>query len=125
MRTKHKVDPNDDNWVWGEWCQEDPPMHYGVEYCTTEKYNGKPVYTKLVNCGGMATDFKTVKHGLPAGFTPVRSCCTMGKYNLPVGLDLPDRSAYYYAILSEYIALNAAAATYKNLPVAVQIWYTK
>lgn len=35
-----------------EWIN--PPMVLGVEYRTTERYNGKPVYTKLVDCGQVA-----------------------------------------------------------------------
>ena len=31
----------------------------GIEYRTTERYLGKPVYTKLVNCGAMPS--KTTK----------------------------------------------------------------
>lgn len=33
------------------WEWVDPPMHEGVEYRTTERYQGKPVYVKNVNCG--------------------------------------------------------------------------
>lgn len=32
-----------------EW--DNPPMALGVEYRTTERYLGKPVYKQLVNCG--------------------------------------------------------------------------
>ena len=32
-----------------EW--ENPPLQLGVEYRTTERYLGKPVYVKLVDCG--------------------------------------------------------------------------
>lgn len=32
-----------------EWIN--PPMELGVEYRTTERYLGKPVYVKLVDCG--------------------------------------------------------------------------
>ena len=35
----------------GEWEWNNPPMEFGVEYRTTERWNGKPVYTKLVDCG--------------------------------------------------------------------------
>lgn len=34
----------------GEWEWVNPPMT-GLEYRTTERYNGKPVYAKVVNCG--------------------------------------------------------------------------
>lgn len=35
----------------GEWEYVNPPMELGVEYRTTERYLGKPVYVKLVDCG--------------------------------------------------------------------------
>ena len=34
-----------------EWDWLNPPMQLGVEYRTTERYKGKPVYAKLVNFG--------------------------------------------------------------------------
>lgn len=37
--------------AWGEWEWVNPPMQLGVEYRTTERYLGKPVYVKLVNLG--------------------------------------------------------------------------
>lgn len=37
--------------VWGEWEYVNPPMTEGVEYRTTERFNEKPVYAQLVNCG--------------------------------------------------------------------------
>ena len=38
----------DNPWEW-----VDPPMALGVEYRTTERYMGKPVYAKLLNLGSM------------------------------------------------------------------------
>ena len=40
-----------------------PPLVLGVEYRTTERYLGNPVYCKLVDCGQIA-DKKTVDHGI-------------------------------------------------------------
>lgn len=37
--------------TWGEWEWINPPMQLGVEYRTTERYLGKPVYCKLVDFG--------------------------------------------------------------------------
>ena len=34
-----------------EWEWLDPPMSAGVKYRTTQRYQGKPVYTKLIDCG--------------------------------------------------------------------------
>ena len=38
---------------WTEWEYINPPMKPGVEYRTIERWNGKPVFTKLVDCGAM------------------------------------------------------------------------
>ena len=43
------------NGVWGPWEWIDPPLLLGVEYRTTERYNGKPVYVMCGN-GGAAPD---------------------------------------------------------------------
>ena len=50
--------------VWDEWEWENPPMSIGVEYRTTERWNGKPVYTKCVNCGALANKMSVVPHNI-------------------------------------------------------------
>jgi len=40
---------------WGEWEWVNPPMVPGEEYRTTDRYNGKPVYAKCIDCGITAT----------------------------------------------------------------------
>lgn len=39
------------NNVWGPFEWVNPPMALGVEYRTTERYMGKPVYAQLIDCG--------------------------------------------------------------------------
>lgn len=39
--------------TWQPWEYANPPMSLGVEYRTTERYLGKPVYAKVVNCGSL------------------------------------------------------------------------
>lgn len=39
------------NNVWGPFEWVNPPMELGIEYRTTERYRGKPVYAKLIDCG--------------------------------------------------------------------------
>lgn len=41
---------------WSAWEWVNPPMALGVEYRTTERWQGKPAYTKLVDCGAIAND---------------------------------------------------------------------
>ena len=36
---------------WGEWEWINPPMAIGVEYRTTERYKGKPVYARIIDFG--------------------------------------------------------------------------
>ena len=40
-----------DGTTWTPWEWPDPPMALGVEYRTTERYMGKPVYCQLVDFG--------------------------------------------------------------------------
>lgn len=52
------------NGIWTEWGLVNPPMGLGVEYRTTERYLGKPVYVKLVDCGaGPNNTEKRIEHG--------------------------------------------------------------
>ena len=53
-----------DNGVWSEWEYENPHMWYGIEYRTTERWNGKAVYAKLINFGALPSNSsKTVSIG--------------------------------------------------------------
>ena len=64
-----KVVRNCVNGTWQEWEYENPPMKAGVEYRTTERYLGKPVYTKIINYGALAAENTTVS--IPLGITVV------------------------------------------------------
>lgn len=46
-----RVKDTDKGWQPWEWVN--PPMQLGVEYRTTERYLGKPVYVKLVDFGAL------------------------------------------------------------------------
>lgn len=39
--------------IWGAWEWENPPLILGVEYRTPMRYQGKPVYTKVVDLGAL------------------------------------------------------------------------
>lgn len=54
-----------ENGVWSEWEWENPPMILGVEYRLTERYLGKPVYVKLLDCGALPNaTAKTINHNI-------------------------------------------------------------
>lgn len=53
------------------WSEKyvNPPMNVGTEYATTEYYNGKTVYKKLVDFGALPSSAtKSVAHGIPSLF---------------------------------------------------------
>lgn len=51
--------------AWQPWEWVNPPMELGVEYRTTERYLGKPVYCKLVDFGKLPNNtYKDVAHGI-------------------------------------------------------------
>lgn len=63
-----------------EWLN--PPMEIGVEYRTTERYNGKAVYAMLVDCGSFSNDKKVSV--TVAGITSIiRTSVVAGPYALP------------------------------------------
>lgn len=49
----HKMERVHSSGTWYPWEWLNPPMNLGVEYRTTERYQGKPVYVKLVDCGAL------------------------------------------------------------------------
>ena len=56
----HKKDGALSPWEW-----LNPPMLFGVEYRTTERYLGKPVYRKAITLGNLPnTTTKTIEHGI-------------------------------------------------------------
>ena len=54
------------NGVFEPWECVNPMMSFGVEYRTTERYTGNPVYTKLIDCGVLPnTSDKIIEGALP------------------------------------------------------------
>lgn len=51
---------------WQPWEYINPPMSVGVEYRTTERYLGKPVYVKTVNTGALPNaTYKEISASFP------------------------------------------------------------
>lgn len=78
------------NGIWSQWEWVNPPMTSGVEYRTTERYKGKPVYVKLLNMGSMPAKATTSpEHGIPNIAECVRAHHVMvatknnGRFGLP------------------------------------------
>lgn len=104
---------------WTPWEYINPPMLLGVEYRTTERYMGKPVYTKLVDCGTIQT--KVFAHGC-AAITVVRCCGTTS-----MGTTIPYRwNDNYLSVSADRTNIHICTNTdFSSQTCSVQLWYTK
>lgn len=68
--------------TWSELEWNNPPMALGTEYRTTEKWQGKPVYTMLLDFGALpnATS-KTIYITVPVGGAKIEVFSVCGKFS--------------------------------------------
>lgn len=108
-----------------EWLN--PPMQLGVEYRTTERYDGKPVYVLCVNLGDIPADGAVeipVTYSA-AGPQIIRFAGIFGVHALPlrsydVWLDV-QRSSFDKIM----VTMHCGTEVLVGGDVSVQIWYLK
>ena len=116
---------------WGEWEIDNPPMELEVEYRTTERWMGKPVYTKLSNVG--TTESAGGKHfSAPNIDKLIRIVPNVDGYT-PMewdssGTGASANNSFYF--LPERISSGVdmyvvCGANRVGKPLYVQAWYTK
>lgn len=107
-----------------EWIN--PPMQTGAEYRTTERFWGKPVYYKIVDCGQIA-DNKQVEHGV----ANMRDCifCQGLRGAMPMpsisNNNLSDPWSYYVADVNRTKITLACGTTAAGGNCHVILKYTK
>lgn len=112
--------------VWGDWEHTNPPMKLGIEYRTTERYLGKPVYYKIVDCGQIA-DNKQVEHGI----VNMRDCISFqglrGSMPMPSisNNNLSDPWSYYVADVDRTKITLACGTSAAGDTCHVMLKYTK
>lgn len=118
--------------VWGEWEYVNPPMVAGVEYRTTERYDGKPVYTKVVSyyidssgAGSVSgvTDL-AIPHGISNFGAIVRCDATCSIFPLPIR-DGENRCVTVYSVDSSNITLRFINDRWSSAPFKFALYYTK
>lgn len=75
-----------DDQQWRPWEWVNPPMLLGVEYRTIERYNGKPVYTRLVDVGPFPSPGTCKEVSIETGHSSVElvSCSfKSGQWEIP------------------------------------------
>lgn len=111
------------NNVFGEYEWLNPPYLDRVEYLTTERFNGKKVYTMLLNLGtakGMGFN-ASVANRVSA---IIRAEGTIA--GLPMPIDNGSTSAKFnISFDSTTVNFSFTQSGYNDKPVFVRIWYTK
>lgn len=112
---------------WTEWEWENPPMYTGIEFRTTERYNGKTVWTTLISCGvpvnGATTTFP-FSYETIFRLTGVLGTGVVLPYT-ETGNMADDWRGIWLSIDGDEITIhcNGGREGYGN--VVCQIWYTK
>lgn len=116
---RHYVDGD-----WEEWSCENPKLDLGVEYRTTERFNGQPVYTQYFDCGGLtnAGTFDTEIRGSDVRI--IRHAAHI--YRGPLPMDFGSGSAYNcHVVCDNGIIYMYSGGGYDGGNVHVQLWYIK
>ena len=115
------------NGGWGEWEWENPPMHTGVEYRTTEEYSGYPVYVKVVSMGTLPNStVKTVAFTDEDNARGIRvngvAFNSTAKITIPVGSAGKFECGVY--VSGKNIAVDCSA-DYSVYQSYCTVWYAK
>ena len=106
---------------WQPWEWVNPLMEVGKENRTTERYMGKPVYTRLVDCGGMpGTGSKTVTHNT----TGTVGWIVSAQGQVANGRVFPCKTVDLETSLTD-IVIHAADDSMKDAACYVLLKYTK
>ena len=112
---------------WGEWEWENPMLYYGVEYCTSEKWKGVPVYTKLINSDPVTTGKNTIPTYTSGITAIIKYTASIGGIPLPYLPDGLSATGEFFAtagVQDDNIYLNVGSAL-NGKSAEIQIWYTK
>lgn len=123
------------NNVWAEWEWINPPMENGIEYCTTERYLGKSVYTQIKQFDNLSTSQMYSPGGSIIRFSGETQwpLDDSGKWVPAIVIRLPnedvtgdfpniDFGAHYNSIIRILLAENSKCL---GKSARVQMWYTK
>ena len=108
-----------------EWLN--PPMQLGVEYHTTDRYQGKPVYVKVVNFGSCpASGYKDVVYGDANIVLPIRCEGTWsysGRSTIP--FESSDADQLHIGALSNIIRVKTGGNDFSSYNCTATVYYTK
>lgn len=110
------------NGVWGPWEWDNPPTNKGVEYRTTERLSGKPVYKKLVEFGSAPINStKKVAHGC----ANVESVIDWSAFNVSSGSNISQSDAVESIYIDETHIHMTTNSNKSNWTMRFIMKYTK
>lgn len=107
-----------------EWIK--PPMLLGVEYRTTERYLGKPVYKKMIAyTGALTTDYSQMSHNI-ANIDAVCGCYAE-LFVSSTRLSTPrfDGNNFIVFSASQSVIIKQSNSDYSSYSARVTLSYTK
>lgn len=116
--------------AWQPWEWVNPPMTLGVEYRTTERWNGKTVYTVLVDCGTVVAGENTISTTFACSAV-IGSRGQAGSGAIPQTYESARSDKYFKACNVSrvsgkiYITLLMGTSQSATSPCHIQVWYTK
>lgn len=118
-----------DNGTWYPFEMVNPPMKLGVEYRTTERYNGKPVYVQNVNCGALLEGPKLTSVTIPNVENVIRFFGMFNRSPAPyIYGTIDDPKTVYFRVLTGNGGISIvsnAGSYYAGQPSTCEIYYTK
>ena len=112
---------------WQPWEWVNPPMILGAEYRTTERYQGKPVYVKVVDCGSCpASGYKDVVYGDVGIVLPIRCEGTWsyaGRSTIPFESTNDDQ--LHIGALGGTIRVKTGGKDFSSYKCTATVYYTK
>ena len=113
--------------TWKPWEWVNPPMELGVEYRTTERYLGKPVYVKVVDCGACpASGYKDIEYGTNGTVLPIRCEGTWnyaGRSTIP--FEATNEDQLHIGALGNRIRVKTGGKDFSGFTCTATVWYTK
>ena len=104
-----------------------PPMNLGVEYRTTERYLGKPVYVKVVDCGACpANGYKDVVYETTGIVLPIRCEGTWSYQNRStIPFESTNEDQLHIGALGGAIRIKTGGKDFSSYTCIATVWYTK
>lgn len=113
--------------VWNTWEYVFPPMEIGVEYRTTERYKGAPVYKKVVSyttSASLGTTMLNVDHNINDFNELVAIRARVGTRPMPVIYSSTEMTSVY-SVSSSVIQVRGIGSDFGADTMYFELSYTK